>query len=213
MGLLLTPMTGCVMDSHDMSHLALGAKRQPIDLDVNHWVRFSFAYDAGSVAIKIPPAFRTFSESTLPARAYGAHSQRLLFDAQYDYRSRSIEDLAELDIRASYIRLSQPVPTEGWNVEDLDRALRMATGQELADAADPKPAVERVAGRHWMHIDQTMSQFAETTCESYVTLLNPNTTFMLGACYSPQIRRNAGWLESRRQLLRQILDQVGVTSP
>jgi hypothetical protein len=201
------------MDSHDVSHLVLGPKRQSIDLDVSHWIKYSFPDDAGTVAIKLPPDFRTFSSNTLPAQSYNAHSQRMLLDAQYDYRSRSIEDLAELDIRASYIRLSQPVLMDHLDVDVLNRALRVTTGRFPPDEDDPKPRLEVAAGTEWMHIDGTVSKFVETTCESYDTLINSKTVFILSACYSGQMRLKQDWIESRRQLLSQVRDQVIVTPP
>ncbi len=199
------------MDSHDISHLVLGPKRQSIDLNVSHWIKYSFPDDAGTVAIKVPPDFRTFSSNTLPAQSYNAQSQRMLLNAQYDYRSRSIEDLAELDIRASYIRLSQPVLTDHLDVDALNRALRVTAGRPPPAEDDPKPEVEAAAGREWMHINGTVSKFVETTCEAYGTLINPKTVFMLSACYSGQMRLNQDWLESRRQLLLQVRDQTTVT--
>jgi hypothetical protein len=213
MVLLLAVSTGCVMDSHDISHLVLGPKRQSIDLDVSHWIKYSFPDDAGTVAIKVPPDFRTFSSNSLPAQAYNARSQRMLLHAEYDYRSRSIEDLAELDIRASYIRFSKPVSTDHLDVDALNRAVRETTGRPPPEEDEPKPGLEAGAGIEWMHSDGTASKFLETTCESYGTLVNPMTVFMLSACYSGQMRLQQDWLDSRRQLLRQVRDQVIITPP
>jgi hypothetical protein len=213
MFLLLAILPACVMDSHDVSHLVLGPKRQTIDLDVGHWIRFSFPDEAGTVFIKIPPDFRTFGSTTLPAQSYDAQSRRTLLDAQYDYRSASIEDLAEFEIRMSYIRLAQPVPTDPLNIDALYGALREIEGGRPREEDDPKPAQDAVAGREWMHIDNTASKFIETTCESYGTLVNPQTLFMLNACYSEKMRLKPDWLESRRQVTRQVRDHAAVTPP
>lgn len=211
--LLSAVSTGCFMDSHEVSRLVLGPKRQSIDLDVSHWIRYSFPDDAGTVAIKVPPYFRTFSSNTLPAQSYDARSQRMLLHAEYDYRSPSIEDLAELDIRASFIRLAKPSLTAHLDVDALNRAVREATGRSPPKEGDPQPGLETAAGADWMHIDGTASKFLETTCESYGTLVNPTTVFMLGACYSGQMRLKQDWLDARRQLVRQVRDQLIITPP
>lgn len=202
---------GCVMDSHDISHVVLGPKRQSIDTNVDHWISYAFSESSATVTMKVPPAFRAFSSRTLPALTYNAHSQRMLLDAEYDYRSRSIEDLAELEIRVSFIRLTRPLPTDPLDVDALDRALRIAEGRPAAQGDEPKPGLAVAAGLEWIHLDGTVSKFAETACETYGTLTDPTTLFLLSACYSGKMRLKPDWLESRRQLLRDIRDRVVVT--
>src|ERR1700730_14416335 len=90
---LTLSFTACGFDSHEVRQWVLPAKQQSIDLDANHWVPFAFSEGPVTVALKIPPDFRSFHVVTLRETAFDQYSQRRLLDVEYDYRSRSIEEI------------------------------------------------------------------------------------------------------------------------
>jgi len=51
-----------------------------------------------TVTLKIPPDSRSFHVVTLPESAFKSARRRLL-DVEYDYRSRSVEELADLKLK------------------------------------------------------------------------------------------------------------------
>src|SRR5450432_576480 len=99
--LMCATLTGCVFDSHELTDWVAGSKRQSIDVNIDHWQSYAFTDDAGTVTIKVPPEFRTFSNRHLPRPEYDRYSGRELLEAQYDYRSKSIEELNQFTIYAS----------------------------------------------------------------------------------------------------------------
>jgi hypothetical protein len=192
---------------------ALGSRRQSIDADMTHWIPYAFSDDAGSIGLKMPPGFRTLRENRLPQPSYDDRSQRLLLDAQYDFRPRSSDDVAELQIEVSMFRPSTLQSTSRLDVEAVARELRVADRRSMPDDADPKPGLDVVKGREWVHIDGTTGKFTANTFESYGTLLDGGTMIFVSAYYSAAIRMNQSWFESRRELLRAIRDQVVVRVP
>jgi hypothetical protein len=198
-------LTGCAV--------LLASKRHSIDTETAHWISYAFSDDAGTIGLRMPPGFRTLRTNQLPQPSYDDRSQRLLLDAQYDFRSGSIDDLAELQIHVSLFRLVTPLSTNHLDVDDLNRALRAAQHRPMPDDDDPKPGLDVVKGREWIHIDGTVSKFADNTFESYGTLIDSSTVIFVSAYYSAAIRLNSSWFESRRELLRSIRDQVVVREP
>jgi hypothetical protein len=196
-------LTGCVLLS----------KRQSIDADTAHWIPYAFSDDAGSIGLKMPPGFRTLRANRLPQPSYDDRSQRLLLDAQYDFRARSIDDLAELQIHVSLCRLATPLSPGHLDVDALNRALRAAQHRSTREDGDPKPGLDVVKGREWIHIDGTAGKFADNTVESYGTMIDGSTVVFVSAHYSAAIRQNQPWLESRRELLQSIRDQLVVRVP
>jgi hypothetical protein len=197
------PLSGCM----------LGSKRQSIDADLTHWIPYAFSDDAGSIGMKVPPGFRTLRANRLPQPSYDDRSRRLLLDAQYDFRASSSDDLAELQIDASLFRLSTPLSTGHLDADALNRALRSAQGRPEPEDDDPKPGLDVVNGREWIHIDGTSGKFAGNTFESYGTLVDGSTVFFVSAYYSAAIRLNQSWFESRREMLQSIRDQAVVRVP
>jgi len=100
-------LTACVFDSHELTGCVAGPKRQSIDTNIDHWQGYAFTDEAGTVTIKVPPEFRSFSNRQLPKPDYDRYSGRELLDAQYDYRSKSIEDLNQFTIGASFAHLPE----------------------------------------------------------------------------------------------------------
>jgi hypothetical protein len=192
---------------------ALGSKRQSIDADTAHWIAYAFSDDAGSIGLKMPPGFRTLRASRLPQPSYDDRSQRLLLDAQYDFRPDSPVDLAELQIRVWLFRLVAPLPAGPLEPDAVNRALRAAEHKPMPLDDEPRPGLDVVNGRDWIHIDGTAGNAAGQTFESYGTLIDGSTVIFVSAYYSPAIRRNPSWFESRRELLRSIRDRVVVRVP
>jgi hypothetical protein len=195
------------------SGCVLGSKRQSIDADTAHWIPYAFSDDAGSIGLKMPPGFRTLRANRLPQPSYNDRSQRLLLDAQYDFRSGAADDLAELQIEVSLFRPAKPLSVSPLDIDTLNRALRFAERRPIQDEGDPKPGLDTVKGREWIHVDGTTGKFAANTFECYGTMIDGSTVIFVSAYYSAAIRRNQSWFESRRELLRAIRDQVIVRVP
>jgi hypothetical protein len=203
-------LTGCGFDSHELRQWVLPAKRQSIDVDANHWIPFAFSEGNTTVTVKIPPNSRSFQVITLPQMAFDKYSQRRLLDVEYDYRSKSIEELAEFEIRASFVKLAAPLSTTSINVDALNRALRVAGRRPPPNDDEATPDLVTTNGRQWIHLDGTVSQFSGAVGEGYGTLVDPSTVFFVTASYWENIRKVPAWFESRRTILRSIRDDVAV---
>jgi hypothetical protein len=203
-------LTACGFDSHEVRTWVLPAKRQSIDLNIDHWVPFAFSEGPITVTIKIPPDSRSFQIVKLPQAAFDQYSQRHLLDVEYDYRSKSIEELAEFEVQAWFIRLAAPLSTEEINADALNRALRVAGHRSPPKEDEPAPELVTANGRQWIHLDNTDSHFRGRAGESYGTLIDPNTAFFVIGSYWENMRKDPAWFESRRALLRSIRDNVEV---
>jgi hypothetical protein len=210
--LLSLSFTACGFDSHEVRHWVLPAKHQSIDTNVDHWIPFAFSEADLTVRSKIPPDSRSFHVVTLPQVAFDKYSQRRLLDVEYDYRSRSIEEMAEFELQASFVQLATPLSMTYVTADVLNRALRVAWRRPPPNDDEPVPGLVTSSGRQWIHLDDTMSHFGGTATESYGTLIDPNTVFFVTASYCENIRKDPAWFESRRALLRSIRDNVAVLS-
>ena|SRR5580698_2574064 len=199
----IAAVTGCV----------LGSRRQSIDADLTHWIPYAFSDDAGSIGLKMPPGFRTLRANRLPQPAYNDRSQRLLLDAQYDFRAQAADDVAELQIEVWLFKPATPLSMSRLDADALNRELRAAERRPMPEEGDAKPGVDVVKGREWIHIDGTGGRSADSAVETYGTPIDGNTVIFVSAHYSAAIRLNRSWFESRRELLRAIRDQVVVRVP
>jgi hypothetical protein len=202
-------LTACGFDSHEVRNWVLPAKHQSIDTNIDHWVPFAFSEGANTVTVKVPPDSRSFDVTTLPQVAFDQHSQRRLLDVEYDYRSKSIEEMAEFELQASFVRLEAPLSATDLDVDTLYRALRIAWRRPLPNDY-PKPELLMSNGRQWIHLDSTDSHFSGRVGESYGTLIDPQTVFFVTGSYWENIRKDSAWFESRRALLRSVRDSVAV---
>jgi hypothetical protein len=203
-------VTACGFDSHEVRQWTLPAKHQSIDLDANHWIPFTFSEGPLTASLKIPPDSRAFHMAKLPEPAFDQHSQRRLLDVEYDYRSNSIEEQAEFEMRASFVRLEAPLSTTDLDADTFYRALRIAWRRPLPKDDDPATELVTVNDRQWIHLDGTDSHLGGKAFESYGTLIDSKTVFFVTGSYWQNIRKDPAWFESRRALLRSILDNVAV---
>jgi hypothetical protein len=204
-------LTACGFDSHEVRQWVLPAKHQAIDLNPDHWVPFAFSEGPITVTLKTPPDSRSFQVKSLPESAFDQHSQRRLFDVEYDYRSQSIEEMAEFKLQASFVRLAAPLSTTDLDADTLYRALRIAWRRPVPKD-DPATELVTANGRQWIHLDNTDSHFGGSVSESYGTLIDPKTVFFVAGFYWENIHKDPAWFESRRALLRSIRDNVAVLS-
>jgi hypothetical protein len=210
---LVAIATGCVFDSHELEGWVAAPKRQSIDTNIDHWQSYAFTDDAGTVTIKVPPEFRSFSNRSLPKPDYDRYSGRELLNAEYDYRSKSIEDLNQFTIGASFARLHDAQTSTPPDPDAIEGALLEVSYHSRSNEEGVRPTIEHIAGRYWIHFDRTASKFAEPTSESFATLIDGRTLLFVYATYFPAVRQNPSWLESRRALLLQVRDHVAVAPP
>jgi hypothetical protein len=215
--ILTLGLSACVFDSRQTNgygafnarQWVLPAKKQSIDLDTSHWLPFAFSEGNSTVTLKIPPHARSFHASTLPRAAFDQRSQRRLLDVEYDYRSKSIEEMAEFQLQAWFVRLPTPLPTTDLDADALNRALRVAWRRSQPKYDEPAPELITANGRQWIHLDGTDDIIY--AFESYGTLIDPQTVFFISGWYWQNIRKDPAWFESRRALLRAIRDNVRVS--
>jgi hypothetical protein len=125
-----------------------------------------------------------------------------------DYRSKSIEELNQFTVYASFVRLAETQTTTSPDLDSIDQAIPKSFLSLAVHRGRRQPTGEWVAGRYWIHFDRTASKFAERTGESYATLIDERTLLSVAASYSPAVRLNASWLESRRAFLVEVRDHV-----
>jgi hypothetical protein len=200
---LIAALTGCTVDSGELSGLMARAKRQSIDTDVAHWIRYAFTTGPHLVTIKIPPGFRQLKAqpNTLPDRDFDSRSEMYLLQKQYDYQSRGAFALAEFVILAHFTRLAEPLPTTGLEKSQLIRALNALLQKPMPTDRNPQPSIEIVGGREWIHFDFGYG-------ESFWTLLDSTTAFTVTASYRENIQKDAAWYGDRKKLLGDIRDAV-----
>jgi hypothetical protein len=208
--LVALSLTACGFDSHEVRQWVLPAKHQSIDVNTNHWARFAFSEGPITVTLKIPPDSRSFQVVKLPQATFDQVSQRHLLDVEYDYRSKSIEELAEFEVQAWFIRLATPLSMTEMNADAFNRALRVAGRRSPPKDDEPAPELVTANGRQWLHLDNTDGHFGGLAGESYGTLIDTKTAFFVIASYWENIRKDPAWFESRRALLRSIRDNVAV---
>ncbi len=194
--LLLISLAACI--SHSSGKPAY--KPRTIDTDVAHWSPYFFSANAVTVAIKVPPGFRIFKTNRLPEATYDQWSQRLLLDAQYDFGRSSSADLPGFEIKARFERLAAPLSPAPLDAAALYRALSAASGQQ-GRGDDGKPTREQSGAREWMRVGSHGS-------DAFYTMVDSTTVFSVVGYYSADIQNNPQWLESRRQLLRTVVDNV-----
>lgn len=208
---LTLSLTACGFDSQEVRNWVLPAKRQSIDLNVDHWLSFAFSEGPTTVTLKIPPNSRSFHAAELPVAIFDSHSQRrLLIDVEYDYRSKSIEEMAEFELQAWFTRLNIPLSTTAIDADALNRAIRAASHRSPPKDDEPKPELITANGRQWIHFDNTDSHFAGRAGESYGTMLDATTVFFIVGSYWESLRKDPARLESRRALLRSVRDNLTV---
>jgi len=188
-------------------------KPQPLNEDAARWTSFAFSEDAITVTAKVPPGFRIVKTNRLPEATYDQSSQRLLLDAQYDFGKQSHNDPAEFRIRARFVRLAAPVPQTPLNAAVLYRALRAATGRLAGTGADePAPKREQGAAREWLHLDPHSGvEFPGEVSENFYTMIDETSVFAIVGIYSANVQHDPKWFESRRRILRAVVDHVAVT--
>lgn len=209
--LMALSLTACGFDSHEVRQWVLPAKRQSIDVDTDHWIPFAFSEGNVAVTIKMPPDFRSFRLAKLPESAFGQRSQRHLMDVEYDYHSKSIEEMAEFEVQAWFVRLATPLSPTEVDADAFKRALRVAERRPPPKDDEPIPELTTANGRQWLHLDGTDSHFGGRAGESYGTLIDTTTVFFVVGSYWENIRKDPAWFESRRDLLRLIRDHVFIS--
>jgi len=207
--ILALSLPACGFDSHEVRQWVLPAKHQSIDTNVDHWIPFAFTEGNITLTLKIAPDSRSFRVVALPQMSFDKSARRRLLDVEYDYRSKSIEELAEFEIEASFSRLTAPLGTDV-DADTLDRALRVAWHRPPLKGDEPVPELITANGRKWIHYDGTDSHFGGSAFESYRTLIDPTTVLFVFGSYWKNIRKDPVWFESRRDLLRQVRDHVGI---
>jgi len=202
-------LAACGFDSHEVRQWTLPAKHQSIDANVDNWIPFVFSEGLTTVTLKTPPDFRSF-QKTLPESGFDQHSQRRLLDVEYDYRSKSIEEMAEFELQASFVHLAAPLSLTDLDADTFYRALRIAWRRPPSKDDDPAAELVTANGRQWIHLDNTMSHFGGRAFESFGTLIDPKTVFFVTGSYWENIRKDPVWFESRRALLRTMRENVSV---
>jgi hypothetical protein len=202
-------LAACGFDSHEVRQWTLPAKHQSIDANVDNWIPFVFSEGLTTVTLKTPPDFRSF-QKTLPESGFDQHSQRRLLDVEYDYRSKSIEEMAEFELQASFVHLAAPLSLTDLDADTFYRALRIAWRRPPSKDDDPAAELVTANGRQWIHLDNTMSHFGGRAFESFGTLIDPKTVFFVTGSYWENIRKDPVWFESRRALLRTMRDNLSV---
>jgi hypothetical protein len=203
--MLTFSLTACVVNSVP----TVVVKRQSMDSDVSRWINYSFSEQATIVTIKIPPGYRTF-KSSLPEPYNGRH-QRLILEAQYDYGRPESYDLAEFMIQANFIHLDQPIDAESVDVNGLDGALRLVFTKPVNGVHSPPPTMEQVLGRKWLYYDNLSDVTFGATHEIYCTVIDRQTVLFISGWYLENIRKDANWFNSKRQILRSVPDHVVIT--
>ncbi len=188
-------------------------KPQPIIMDAARWTSYAFSEDAITVTVKVPPGFRTPQSNRLPEATYDQASQRLLLDAQYDFGKKSRNDPAQFHIRARFVRLAAPLRQTPLDAAGLYRALRAAAGRAAEPGGDGSaPVREQGAAREWMHLDPHNATAAPGEIrEDFYTMIDATSVFSVAASYSANVQNDAKWFESRRRILRAVVDHVVVT--
>ena len=209
--LIALSISACGFDSHEVRTWVLPAKHQSIDTNVDHWTPYAFSEGNITVSLKIPPDSRSFQVAKLPQAAFDQYSQRHLLDVEYDYRSKSIEELAEFELQVWFVRLAAPLSTTEVNADALNHALRVAGHRPPPKDDEPVPELVTANGRQWIHLDGTDSHVGGRVGESYGTLIDPKTVFFVIGSYWENIRKDPAWFQSRRDLLRTVRDQVVFT--
>jgi hypothetical protein len=142
---LTLSLAACGFDSHELRQRELPAKHQSIDPNPDHGVPLAFSEGPITVTLKTPPDSLSL-QKTLAESAFDQHSQRRLLDVEYDYLSKSIEELAEFELQASFVHLASPLSTTGLDADRLFRAIRIALRRPLPKD-DPKSELLTVNGR------------------------------------------------------------------
>ena len=208
--ILTLTLTACGFDSHEVRQWVLPAKHQSIDTNTDHWIPFAFTQGPLTVTLKMPPDSGSFHGANLPESTFDQHSQRRLLYVEYDYRSKSIEEQAEFELQASFVRLEVSLSTTDLDADTFYRALRIAWRRPLPKDDESVPELITANGRQWIHLNNTDSHFGGKAFESYGTLVDPKTVFFVTGSYWENIRKDPDWFESRRALLQSIRDTVGV---
>jgi hypothetical protein len=184
------------------------SKQQPIDFDVNHWDHYAISEGTATVGLKIPPGFRTFKTS-LPEPYNGSH-ERLILEAQYDYGAKGSYELAEFMIQANFIHLDRPLDAQALDANSLDGALREVFAKPVNGAHSPPPTLEQVEVRKWLYYDNLADVTFGSTHEIYCTVIDAQTVLFLSGWYGDKIRKDAKWLDSRRQILKDVRDRTSI---
>jgi hypothetical protein len=188
-------------------------KPQPIDMESDRWNSFTFSEDAITVTVRVPPRFRIVKTNRLPEATYDQASQRLLLDAQYDFGKQSHNNPTEFHLRAQFVRLTAPLSQTPLNAAALYRAVRAAAGRPAAPGGnDPKPVREQGAAREWMHLDpHDAAERPGEVREDFYTMIDETSVFGVSATYSTTVQNDPKWFESRRRILRAVVDHIVVT--
>lgn len=184
------------------------SKQQSIDFDVNHWDHYAISEGTATVGLKIPPGFRTFKTS-LPEPYNGSH-ERLILEAQYDYGAKGSYELAEFMIQANFIHLDRPLDAQALDANSLDGALREVFAKPVNGAHSPPPTLEQVEVRKWLYYDNLADVTFGSTHEIYCTVIDAQTVLFLSGWYGDKIRKDAKWLDSRRQILKDVRDRTSI---
>ena len=184
------------------------SKQQSIDFDVNHWDHYAISEGTATVGLKIPPGFRTFKTS-LPEPYNGGH-ERLILEAQYDYGAKGSYELAEFMIQANFIHLDRPLDAQALDANSLDGALREVFAKPVNGAHSPPPTLEQVEVRKWLYYDNLADVTFGSTHEIYCTVIDAQTVLFLSGWYGDKIRKDAKWLDSRRQILKDVRDRTSI---
>src|SRR5882757_1623349 len=169
--IFFSSLTACGFDSHELRTWVLPAKHQSIDTNVDHWIPFAFTEANITLTLKIPPDSRSFHVVILPQVSFDKSARRRLLDVEYDYRSKSIEELAEFELEASFTRLTAPLRSDV-DADTLNRALHIAWHRPPLKGDGPVPELITANGRKWIHFDGTDSHFGGSAFESYGTLID-----------------------------------------
>ena len=181
---------------------------QMIGADIHRWIRYSFSEGTAIVTTRVPPGLRV--RSTLPELTY-KRAQRLLLDAQYDFGAGEFSYTSEFEIKVQFLKLAPPLDAATVGAKDMDRALTTTLGHPIKGPESPEPVEQSIDGRTWNYYDNSTDVTYTQTRDTYATAIDDTTILLITGWYGPNIRKNPGWLESRRGILRNVRDNTSIT--
>lgn len=187
-----------------------GSLRQEIPTDPSKWVTFAYPRQDFELTLRVPDHYISIEMRGSPTQPLELNSSIHFFDFLYDYGQPVprddpyARDSAQLSMGVSLVRMAdRPAKLVA------DDSLLQAMDKALKSTAKRQPETTELVtihGRKWLR--RTGITNVGTMYDSFDTFVGTDQVLLVGAGYGRKMMRNEKWLQSRRELLRQVVEQV-----
>lgn len=183
------------------------SQKQDIESDPAKWAVFAFPREEFELTLRVPDKYIPVKLQGSPLRPVAPDDHVTMLMAQYDYGRPDSAQLSQTHVGVALSRLSRRPPG------GLKDGLAFVNAMSAALKEPPSPSEDAteiitVQEREWLWV---RGESSSEGYDSFYTLIGLDEILVITGFYRRQVVRDKKWLASRRQMVREVLEQAILT--